>query len=128
MANSRFGRVPFTEPTNVKRYVHALWLLMQQKVVQTDSEHLRKTGLRSATAAGLTAPAMRLVQLRRSAGNRSKGESTVEWASRWVVRGHWRWQAHGVGRAERKRLWIDPYIKGPEDAPLVVSTKVYDVT
>jgi hypothetical protein len=28
-----------------------------------------------------------------------------------VVRGHWRMQAHGKGRKERKLKWIDPFVK-----------------
>lgn len=34
----------------------------------------------------------------------------------WIVRGHWRNQVHGPGRTGRKRIWIQPYWKGPEDA------------
>jgi len=33
---------------------------------------------------------------------------------RFVVRGHWRNQPHGEGRQERKRIWIQPFWKGPE--------------
>jgi len=35
----------------------------------------------------------------------------------YLVRGHWRNQAHGPGRMARKRIWIQPYWKGPEDMP-----------
>ncbi len=35
----------------------------------------------------------------------------------YLVRGHWRNQAHGPGRTARKRIWIQPYWKGPEDMP-----------
>lgn len=31
-----------------------------------------------------------------------------------LVRGHWRQQAHGAGRALRKTIWIEPHWKGPE--------------
>lgn len=31
-----------------------------------------------------------------------------------LVRGHWRQQAHGAGRAMRKTIWIEPHWKGPE--------------
>lgn len=34
--------------------------------------------------------------------------------SRFTVRGHWRNQAYGPGRAQRKRIWIQPHWKGPE--------------
>lgn len=39
--------------------------------------------------------------------------------SRFIVRGHWRNQAHGEGRALRKRLWIQPHWKGPAWADIV---------
>jgi hypothetical protein len=37
-----------------------------------------------------------------------------------LVRGHWRRQAIGTGRSERKWIRIEPYWKGPEDAPVRV--------
>lgn len=36
-------------------------------------------------------------------------------AQRFIVRGHWRNQAHGEGRLLRKRLWIEPHWRGPEN-------------
>lgn len=35
---------------------------------------------------------------------------------RFIVRGHWRNQAVGPGRAERRKTWIAPHWKGPEGA------------
>lgn len=32
------------------------------------------------------------------------------------VRGHWRWQAFGPGRTERKHMWIRPFRRGPDAA------------
>lgn len=34
---------------------------------------------------------------------------------RYVVRGHWRNQACGQGRGERRKQWIAPFWKGPQD-------------
>lgn len=34
--------------------------------------------------------------------------------ARFTVRGHWRNQACGPGRTQRKRIWIDPHWKGPK--------------
>lgn len=42
-----------------------------------------------------------------------------------IVRGHWRQQAYGEKLSLRKRLWIKPYYKGPELAP--VQNKPYKV-
>ena len=39
---------------------------------------------------------------------------------RTLVRGHWKMQPHGVGRGSRKRLHVEPYWRGPEDAPVAV--------
>lgn len=35
------------------------------------------------------------------------------------VRGHWRWQACGRNRSQRKRIWVEAHQKGPENAPIV---------
>lgn len=45
--------------------------------------------------------------------------------SRFAVRGHWRNQAHGTGRKERRMTWIAPHWKGPEGAEAL--RKVYEV-
>lgn len=42
--------------------------------------------------------------------------------NRFIVRGHYRNQAHGVGRAERKRIWVQPFWKGPEEGARIVHT------
>lgn len=38
---------------------------------------------------------------------------------RFMVRGHWRQQAHGPGKQERKLIWIRPHNKGPDLATLI---------
>lgn len=37
-----------------------------------------------------------------------------------IVAGHWKRQVHGVGRSERKRIFVEPYWRGPEDAPIAL--------
>lgn len=36
---------------------------------------------------------------------------------RHIVRGHFKQQAHGQGRAERRRIYVSPYWRGPIDGP-----------
>jgi hypothetical protein len=44
---------------------------------------------------------------------------------RFMVRGHWREQACGPGHTERKKRWIMPYMKGPDEGEAF--SKVYKV-
>ena len=41
---------------------------------------------------------------------------------RFVVRGHYRNQAHGPGRRVRKNIWIEPHWRGPEDGAALEHT------
>lgn len=45
-----------------------------------------------------------------------RGPLTVQF----LVRGHWRQQACGPKFSDRRATWIEPYWKGPEDAPIPV--------
>lgn len=111
--------------TSAERLVHALWLMLGQTIVDTREEHVRPKYTHQARKMNL--PTMvTVIDLRRMEGvKREAGESHIEWQHRWVTRGHWRWQAYGAGRTERKRIWIHDFIKGPDDKPLVISQKVY---
>ena len=44
--------------------------------------------------------------------------SSVDWKHRWIVSGHYRAQWF-PSEAAHHVIWIAPYLKGPEDAPLV---------
>lgn len=41
---------------------------------------------------------------------------------RFIVRGHYRNQAHGLGHHDRKLIWIEPFWKGPEAGAKIVHT------
>ena len=41
-----------------------------------------------------------------------------------VVAGHWKMQPCGPGKSERKRIFIEPYWRGPEDAPIAIRPHV----
>jgi hypothetical protein len=59
-------------------------------------------------------------ELRRMASEVALGQSKHTAVEGWrvrmrhVVRGHWKQQFHGEGRAQRKRIWVEPYWRGPE--------------
>jgi hypothetical protein len=44
---------------------------------------------------------------------------------RWIVRGHWRNQAHGKNHAQRRITWVPSYTKGPAGKPLKETERVW---
>lgn len=71
---------------------------------------------------------VKIIELRRLAHQPTAPGETDEkgrvYRHRWVVRGHWRQQPFGPKRSQRRTQWIPPYIKGPEDAPLLPTEHV----
>lgn len=120
--------VPLVRHSDAGKYLHALWLMMGQKISDVAPDHLRRTVVKEAVRQGVRTPKVTVVQMRRSSeAHRRNGESTVEWTRRWMVKGHLRWQPFGEGLQQRRRIVIAPHVKGPQDKPLVISTKVYDL-
>jgi hypothetical protein len=48
-------------------------------------------------------------------------------AYRTVVRGHWKHQPFGEARAERRLIWIQPYVRGGDDLPQKLIGHTYKV-
>jgi hypothetical protein len=103
------------------------WFLMAQPGVATVTEQQPERKERQrASRAGRTAPVVRIVDLRRQKARAVTGDSEPGTGFHYSVRflvggdtgGFWRDQAYGPQRARRKRIWIEPFIKGPEGAPL----------
>lgn len=124
--------------TNIIRYVHALWLLMEQTVARVEKEPVDRPAKRRAKKMSLPGT-VTVIRLRRESGApRQPGESNVEWAHRFVVRGHWRWQAvsehHPLAQEVepgkfRARIWINPFVKNAHrtDLPFKQTEKVYSL-
>lgn len=113
--------------TNFIRVLHAYWLMMGQTLVHVTEERGDKRVARSQAQMGLP-NLVTVIQYRRKENtNEYVGESSIEWSHRWIVRGHWRWQPYKdeQGKDSVKRIWIAPFMKGPDDKPLVITDKVY---
>lgn len=111
---------PRVEGFHVAMYLQVCWRLMQQDVIVGDQ---RKPGGQFAKRAERADIDKRVtvVTLRRARQDQDDREPrTVDWAKRWVVSGHWRNQWYAVAQIHRL-IWIAPFVKGPEDKPLVIN-------
>ena len=114
--------------TNVARFFHAFWLMMQQPLAEAVKNETPDRATRRRMAAANLPSDVTVVQFRRRESKGSEGGSKkVNWTHRWMVRGHWRWQWYKDESKTpyQKRIWIAPMIKGPEDKEFVPKQKVY---
>lgn len=108
------------------RAVVCSWVLMQQPVASVTTVEADRAGRRRLARAGHDTPSpVRIITLRHtSKANSHTGESGREYHHQWVVNGHWR--NHWYPKEKRhKPVWITPYIKGPEGAPILGGEKVH---
>lgn len=110
----------------ILRLLAALWTLTRQPIAVATTATRPRQDRRRYEREGRPIPRIQIITLRRLRhGDAVDGEHHQrEYSHRWVVNGHWRNQ--WLPSAGTHRLtFIAPYVKGPEDAPLVVKQKVY---
>jgi hypothetical protein len=113
------GDTPEAYTINVARVVLATWKLMSETIDygETHIETPERAVARRAKRSGVS-PEVMVVNLRRLR-HRTKNPGTgkpLEW--RQEIPGHWRMQAYGPGRRLRRKIWIDDFWQGPENAPV----------
>jgi len=110
----------------------ASWLIIAQQLTQDEPTRVDPSIRKAYARAHRPPPEVRLLRIKpatsrpdltmaeggRTASGRAKPDH------RFWVSGHPRNQAHGPGRSLRKKIDIDPFLKGPEDAPIKPSTIV----
>lgn len=105
----------------------ALWLLLQQRIAVPSRVHpTRSEARRWARMDRGPIPEITTIELRRpTATPCERGQSGfVDWTHRWMVDGFWRNQYH-PSTGEHVPTWIDPFVKGPPDKPLVVKRRIH---
>lgn len=109
--------------------VGAAWLLMGLPRMADTRIQRADTGRVEATGDG--PPQVRdvtIIDLRRTEGKPREDDPEHpgrEYTHRWWVDGHWRQQACGPERSQRKPVWIAPHVKGPEGLPLTDKPRVH---
>jgi hypothetical protein len=100
-----------------------LWI--QQKIIGI-SKHSATCKAKRAAIRKKMSHTISIVQLRRKEYIDEANEkgNKIDHEYRWVVRGHWRKQPTKKGI---KVIWIDPFIKGPEDKPVKEPHRIFMV-
>ena len=104
----------------------ALWLLAsQERLARRSEEPVERHAAKRHVRAGLEIPTLKVLRLRHARTTKPDEEPSESraWTHRWVVSGHWRNQ--WLPSEDRHRpTWIAPYVKGPDDKPLVVKDSI----
>lgn len=109
-----------------RRLPLALWTLMQQRLAVTTEHPMPRLYRRRAEKAGEELPVstFRVVTLRRAKPETAEpAAGSVDWSHRWIVNGFWRNQWL-PSRQMHRLQWIEAFVKGPADKPLVVKKTV----
>lgn len=117
---------------DLEAYLTATFLLATQPRIGQISRHNPKPRRRRyiPPGPGDINTGVNLVALRENAARLpteepSEGEKKWGLSVRFMVRGHWRNQACGAKMGQRRPVYVAPYLKGPEDAPLKTSETVF---
>jgi hypothetical protein len=111
--------------------LHGLMLMLQQspEIIRVEKKKLEnKKQLKRLNGKRLPSE-VTVIDIRHKYESVSASSSTspVNWSRRWLVSGHWRWQPmkdKDTGLPIRKRIWVMPYIKGPNDKPFIATKRV----
>jgi hypothetical protein len=120
----RFG-IPIADHRTA-RLTLAASLLAAQRIATTRMVAPDRAQRRRASRAKIThLPDVAVLELRRPLGvsAESTGSRPVDWSHRWIVGGHWRNQWY-PSEGRHKPIYVHPYVKGPDDKPLVAD-RVY---
>lgn len=125
--NNNGGAVPARIERNL--FEIAAMLFAGQELVNVWPQRAPRAARRRAQAANEPPPKdVRVISLRRqhSEAHDASKTSMAEWSCRWAVRGHWRNQFY-PSKGTNRTIWIDPYVKGPDNKPFRATTSIFSV-
>ncbi|WP_191838970.1 hypothetical protein [Catellatospora chokoriensis] len=106
------------------------WLLIDQTIAEVAAVPVSSSKRKSYQRGRAQPPEVKLVRIKartqpgRQPGVSSGGSTRAEPDHRYWVSGHPRNQPYGPGRSLRRLIRIKPVLRGPEDAPIRLSTTV----
>lgn len=115
------------EPANHKVFaqLQVLWRLAQQQITIRSERQVSRPTWRSKQN-WRQIKTVQVLTLRRPKNPRPEGEpGEAHYSHRFPVHGHWRNQWYASEKVHRQ-IWIDPYIKGPAEAPFVAKRQAVE--
>jgi hypothetical protein len=115
-----------------RKLIAGMWALARTPMARVIEHHPPRAVARRSQRDGYSS-SIQVLTLNRSAVETSgtmemtENSVTVDWQHSWIVRPHWRWQAHGPGHTQRRLQLIQAYRKGPADKPLLGADRVWRV-
>lgn len=107
------------EQLHLIRWICTASMFVEQDILAADPAPIHSSAIKYAAGQLKHEPKCLVVTLRHQsaeAGAAPSQDNAIDWACRWVVRGHWRRQWFPK-RDTHAPVWIHPYVKGPEDRP-----------
>jgi hypothetical protein len=104
-----------------------IWMLASQKgISQPVLQKIDRSASRRNQRENCNISPIKIINLRKPENHDSSDSDSQEmkWSHRWIVDGHWRQQPYGQGRSQTRPVWIAPYVKGPENKPLIMKESV----
>lgn len=117
----------------IRKMLVSLWLFMGQKIASKETYSFDRATRRSLPDNYLGEHFVRMVDLRRRENKQNKiGNDEPAWhlTKRHIVTAHWHsyWvKVPGKEEKERKQLWLQAYVKGPDGAPMIEGVKLFKV-
>lgn len=110
------------------RLYATMFVFMRQKILVSTPRRPDRAERRRAARHGVVLDDIQVIRLRGREAAVAESEAThsVDWARRWIVRGHWRNQWYPSLKMHQPK-WIGPYIKGPDGKPLIEPQKLFAV-
>lgn len=113
---------------NPHRLLLALFRVANQKLAGRVGHRANRPLLRRLKKFSFPSEVIEIL-LRKHLAPKSEGageDEPVLWSHRWVVNGHWRRQYYPSTNSH-DWVYVDSYVKGPEEAPLILKDKVFKV-
>jgi hypothetical protein len=119
------AEIPDPDDSFAARFLYAFWRLCDQQIATASQADINHSARVTADRAGVSAE-VRVVQLRSTGQHAADSpvEGGREWRHRWVVRMHKVRQWY-PSEQRHKVIYRGPYVKGPEDKPLLGGETVW---